>query len=111
FYALIAEEREGRLEDFVIEIDSAGRERARWSIAEALRRSPFASLASATAGDYDRLHTNEIVPLGGPPADATANRIPAFRAGAVLLSLRNPSALAVLDLERRRITWAYAGLF
>lgn len=107
FYVLLAEETGGRLHDFLVEIDSAGRELKRIAIEEAFERSPFAPLIARTTNDYDPLHTNEVVALDGRLAD----KIPGFRAGNVLLSMRNISALAVLDPEAQRIEWGNAGLF
>jgi hypothetical protein len=53
----------------------------------------------------DLLHTNSVRVLSG----SFAPKFPAFRAGQVLLSLRTPSTLAVLDLPRRKIVWAVRG--
>jgi len=106
FYALIAEEIGGTLHDFVVEIDPDGRELRRISIERAFKRSAFAPVLAGASG-YDPLHANEIVRLDG----ALAPRLPAFRARNLLLSLRNVSALAVLDPDAARIEWAYAGLF
>lgn len=77
---------------------------------EAFADSPYRTLAVRTAGErrYDKgdyLHSNscEIADAGD------AARFDFVREGQVLLSLREMSALAVLDPVSRRITWARLG--
>ncbi|HVX12533.1 MAG TPA: arylsulfotransferase family protein [Pirellulales bacterium] len=96
------------------------------SILEALEDSPYADLlegvklpleqhtppADSTVPhlDYhfmvgDPLHTNCVRVLKKEQAE----RFPLFRAGQVLLSMRNLSVLAVLDPEQGKIVWAARG--
>jgi len=53
----------------------------------------------------DVLHSNSVRVL----SDKRAAKFPLFKAGQVLLSLRTPSVLAVLDLPTRSIVWATRG--
>ncbi len=85
--------------DSVVEVDS-------FSILEAFHASEYADLLSEPwFGGSDPLHANSVELLDG--------RIPhpAFRAGNILLSLRNIDALAVLDPDRREIVWFNRGLW
>ena len=67
-------------------------------------RSSWADvLAYRERGDI--LHTNALVPLDG----ALERANPAFAAGRWLLSLRNASALAVLDPSQERVVWLAKG--
>lgn len=96
------------LEDFLSLVDPrTGEERDRISLLEALERSEFASFLDDRPDKADIFHTNTVVVLDGTAAD----RHPAFQAGNVLLSIRNLSALAVLDPEARKIVWAHRGRY
>jgi hypothetical protein len=55
----------------------------------------------------DLLHTNSVKVL----SRALAPKFPLFKAGQVLLSLRNLNTIAVLDLHTRRVAWAAQGLW
>lgn len=83
-------------------------------ILEALRDSPYAPLLHTAARARippepgrpgDPLHTNCVRVLG---ADL-APRFPLFRAGQILVSIRELDALAVLDVEARKVVWASRG--
>jgi hypothetical protein len=55
----------------------------------------------------DIFHTNSVRVL----PRALASKFPLYKAGQVLLSMRAPSAIAVLDLETRCIVWAAKGVW
>jgi hypothetical protein len=80
------------------------------SILDAFARSPYAKLVNAVKGDvrYDKgdyLHSNNV-----EIADAaTAARFGFVREGQVLLSMRELSTLAIMDVESERIVWARRG--
>jgi hypothetical protein len=97
------------LEDFVTVLDAGGRERRSVSVLEALRRSDFAGHFRYDPGQRwgDVLHTNTVQVLDGRGAE----RLPAFRAGNVLVSILKLDLLAVVDLDAERIVWAHAGRF
>lgn len=92
------------LEEFVERLDANGESRERISLFDALARSPYSSvLAYRESGDI--LHANAIVELAAEPRVAN----PAFAPGRLLVSLRNASALAVLDPKSERIEWLHTG--
>jgi len=96
------------LVDYVSWLDVDGRETRRMSILEAVRRSEFQELAArVTARRGDLLHTNSLHALDG----SLAERLPAFRAGNLLISSRPNSFIGVLDPESETMTWALAGPF
>jgi hypothetical protein len=126
------------LTDSLVVLSPEGRELQNISLAEAFLNSPYAlALASGKksqvakpVGDGtpatpaatfsapgvnpltrdrepDVLHTNSVRVLGR----ALAAKFPQFRAGQVLLSMRNIDALAVLDLPTRRVVWAARGVW
>jgi hypothetical protein len=66
---------------------------------------PRPGLPSIEPGDA--LHTNSVRVL----PTAIAPKFPLFKAGQVLLSLRTPSTLAVLDLPTRSVVWAARGIW
>jgi hypothetical protein len=77
------------------------------SILEAFAGTPYAALVARTAGERryrkgDYLHSNNVDVVTA----AVAARFPFAAEGQVLLSLREISALALLDVARRRIVWA-----
>lgn len=95
------------LEDFVTILSDDGRELDRISVVQAFWDSDYSR--ALTALDMKRIgditHTNTLELLD----DSLADRIPAFRGGNALLSFRKLDAIAVLDLEARKITWLMAG--
>lgn len=96
------------LEDFIEVLDSRGEQVQRLSLLEAFEQSDFASL---TRPSYDRggdlFHTNTVSLLDG----RIAERLPAFRAGNLLLSSFALHWLAVVDLETESIVWVRQGRF
>lgn len=96
------------LEDQVTVLDpETGRVVRKISILEAFERSEHAGLLERMPPRPDVLHTNTLEILDGRLAD----RIPAFRAGNLLLSVLELDALAVLDPEREEIVWAKTGIW
>jgi hypothetical protein len=75
------------------------------SVAEAFRDSEYSDMLTADwfMEEGDPFHCNSVEVLDGRVPD------PAFRAGNVLLSIRNMDCLAVLDPERRAIVWVSRG--
>lgn len=93
-------------EDFVTELNPDGQERRRVSVLAALKASPYADLLKRAPTDTgDLLHTNAVFPLADQQKDPTGGTGP----GRVLLSLRHLDAIAVLDLNRKRLVWAATG--
>jgi hypothetical protein len=114
--------------DFVEVISPEGKRRKSISLLEALQDSPYAVLfrmlerpgvldgavpfeASRTppslddARRRDVLHSNSIKVL----SRALAPRFPLFKAGQLLISVRNLNALVLLDPESGKVVWAARG--
>lgn len=90
-----------------------GRVLEEFSILDALYQSGWEGLLFAGRGstyamaESDPLHMNDVEAL--PPEMAAA--FPMFRAGDLLVSLRNLQSLVVLDGQTRRVKWAMTGPF
>lgn len=93
------------LEDFVSELSADGVELRRVSVLEALERSQHQDLLARAAKSGDIFHTNALQVLDG----RFAERLSAFAAGNVLVSLREIDALAVIDLDGPEVVWAATG--
>lgn len=94
------------LEDFISVLDGDGVEQKKVSVLEALEKSSAGEFAQGRwrkGGDV--FHTNTVVLLDGSLQD----RHPAFKAGNVLISIRNLHALAVVDMEKEEVVWAERG--
>ncbi len=91
------------LEEFVATLDASGVELGRVSILECLRKGGRVHESMRAFGDI--LHTNTLALLDGRHAHLSD----AFRAGNVMVSIRNTDQLAVLDLEQRSAVWALRG--
>ena len=95
------------LEDFVTVLEPDGTTVREISVLEAFERSDYRSLTEGRPPAGDIFHTNSLEILDGRLAD----RIPAFRAGNLLISLHTVNVIAVLDPEAERIVWALAGMW
>jgi hypothetical protein len=101
------DERRPILEDFVTVLGPDGVEIRRYSVLDALRHSDFSTLLEHSPGYGDILHTNTLEILDGRHRD----RSPLFKKGNVLISMPKVDAVAILDLEAKRVVWALTGLF
>ncbi|MFH1501579.1 MAG: arylsulfotransferase family protein [Candidatus Eisenbacteria bacterium] len=93
------------LVDCVSVLSPDGRLLRRVSLLEAFERSPYAPLLQRTPEAGDVFHTNTIEVLDGSLAHVS----PAFRAGNVLLCVRNIEAVVVVDMESEEVVWALTG--
>jgi hypothetical protein len=97
------------LVDSLVLLSPEGKELKTIPILEAFRDSPYALLlpSRATGSDtaWDVLHANFVEVL----SPRLAPYHPLFRAGQVLLSVRELDTLAVVDTESRRVVWAARG--
>ncbi len=79
------------------------------SIFEAIRQSPYAlllsSLGTKRESHANLLHTNFVEVL----RPELAAKFPGFRAGQVLVSIRDLDLIAVLDVDSRALVWAATG--
>jgi hypothetical protein len=93
------------LEDYVAQISPDGAVLREVSVLEAVLDSEFASMWAPRKSSGDLFHTNAIVYLDGRWAD----RLPEWKAGRVLVSVRAWHALLVIDLDAERVVWAAQG--
>lgn len=96
-----------RLDDFVLVLSPDGKPIREVSILHAIARSPFARLLITVPpnplGDF--LHTNDIELI----EEGEAAILPFAAPGQVLLSMRDISTIAILDLDSEQIVWAQRG--
>lgn len=95
----------GVLEDFITILAPNGKRRDRISLLEAFEQSPFASFLKGMPDHGDIFHTNTLEILDG----RLAARLPAFKAGNILVSVLQLNTLAVVDPGTRRVVWALRG--
>lgn len=95
------------LNDYVVRLDAEGNELERVSILHAFKNSEYYDLLKTEPfrKKWDHLHTNSVMKLEPDIAD----KFPMFKAGQVIISVRNPGVIAVLDMKTERIVWATAG--
>lgn len=98
------------IEDFAVVIDGqTGQEKRRFSIFRALKNSPYRSVFDhwQTTRHSEVTHTNAIRLI--PPAWAA--RVPRIQAGDLLISLRNPNALIIVDPVEQQVIWYGEGIW
>lgn len=111
------------IDEHLVILSSSGQEIDRIPIMKAFRESAFGfylpefvpshptvpppSVRSENSQPLDLLHVNSVHVL----ARNMANNFPLFKPGQVLISLRTPSVIAVLDIETRSIVWAVRGVW
>jgi len=97
------------LEDFITVLDADGQMIREVSILKAILDSPFRDAFEASAGrkSGDVLHTNSLFVLDGRGSE----RAPWLAAGNILISMREPSLLAVVDLDAAKVTEMWSGDF
>jgi len=114
-------ERAPILQDYVSILDSEGVERRRISLLDAFDAAGAEHdwrAALRTFWDKERtrqlaahpgdvFHTNSVELLDGRLAD----RVPAFAAGNLLVSMCHMDTIAVVDLNRERVIWSLGGIF
>jgi hypothetical protein len=91
-------------EDAISVLSPEGRELRRFSVLDAFLKSNHAPLLEHMKGPTDILHANTIRPV-------RHDRHPIFKKGQVLLSLREIHALAAVDLQQEKVTWAATGMW
>ncbi|MBU0741880.1 arylsulfotransferase family protein [bacterium] len=91
--------------DYVTLLDHDGVFQRKIPLLEAFENSPYAGLLPKPGVSGDIFHTNTLELLDGRLVD----RSPAFRAGNMLISVRELDAIAVLDPRTETIVWAAKG--
>jgi len=99
------------LEDYVVLLDAAGVEQRKFSLLEAIQDSEFDEIWRNAGAELnqkgDVFHTNTVRVLD----DRLEGRHPAFKKGHLLVSMRIPDAIAIIDPDRERATWIGKGAF
>jgi hypothetical protein len=95
------------IEDVVTTLDAQGRELESFSLLEAFERSDYAPLLQGMEPRGDLFHTNTLKILDGTLSD----RLPAFRKGNLLISMRELDTVAVVNPRDKRVEWALSGLW
>lgn len=99
------------LRDSVVVLSSSGKEVKRVDVFDAFAKSPafrqyLASIPSdERMGDHTHANTIALIP------EAFADKHGFCQAGDLMISLRNPGMLAILNLEREEIVWAARGIW
>jgi hypothetical protein len=103
------------LDDEIVRLDTDGHELDRLSLSVALLNGGHrdlmeqagAMIRTPAAPFGDVFHTNSIEVLDGRLAD----RLPAFRAGNLLVSCPELHTIMIVDMEQRAVTWTLQGAF
>lgn len=77
------------------------------SLLECFRNSEYAPVLARMRKKGDVFHTNTIELLQGGDPDGS----PVFKKGCVLLSVRELDTVAVVDLDKKKVTWALSGMW
>jgi hypothetical protein len=100
-------ETEPTLDERVVLLSPDGELRREVSILQAFRESHFSPMLRMTHRYGRILNANAVRVLDGRLSD----RIPAFRAGNVLVSLGKQNTICVIDLEEERVIWSMSDLW
>ena len=105
-FVLTSEELDGVIDNGIALLDANGKELRHVSLLNALRASPYASLADWLPQRGDVLHVNTVQWLDGAHAAAA----PAFAKGNLLISILTLNTIAAVDFEKATVPWAITGL-
>jgi hypothetical protein len=112
-----------RFAEYVVVLSAEGEELQKVSILDAFRDSSYALTLPRFTPAHPTVPENLTGPESKAPLDllhansirvlnpARGKHFPLFHSGQVLLSLRSPNALAMLDLQKRSIVWASRGVW
>ncbi|GAG27358.1 unnamed protein product, partial [marine sediment metagenome] len=95
------------LEDFITVLSPEGKEIKSISLIKCFLKSPYYYVLRSARSEGDIFHTNTIEVLDGKLED----RIPIFKKGRVLISIRNLSVIALVDLAGEKICWLLWGMW
>ncbi|MGE3713440.1 MAG: arylsulfotransferase family protein [Alphaproteobacteria bacterium] len=97
------------LADYIVTLSPDGREIRRLSILKAFKNSSYYPMLHYYNGKekWDHLHTNSVEKL----EPDMAQHFPMFKKGQLLVSVRNPSIIAVIDTEKEAVVWAAKGIW
>jgi hypothetical protein len=92
----------GTQDDQIVFLNPAGVELKRISLLEAFYQSDYAMLLAMRSGVKDVFHTNSVTWVTKEPNGSPLD-------GQLLISLRDLDTIALVDIERERISWTLAG--
>lgn len=100
------------LTDYILRLSPDGKQQDRIPLLEAFMDTPYEELlygkySPAAYNKNDMIHTNSVMLL----EEDMAKHFPMFKAGQLLISIRNFSALAVVDPQTRKVVWATKGIW
>ncbi len=94
-------------EDCITVLTPQGEEVRTISLLDCFLNSDYAYVLYYMARDGDPFHTNTIELFDGSLAD----KIPIFKKGHALISIRHLSTIAIVDLDKEKVTWMLWGMF
>lgn len=95
------------LEDFITILSPEGKEIKSVSLIKCFVNSPYFYVMSTVRTQGDIFHTNTIEVLDGKLEE----EIPILKKGRVLISIRNLSVIALIDLEQEKVCWLLWGMW
>ena len=95
------------LEDFITILSPEGKEIKSVSLIKCFIQSPYFYVMNSAGTKGDIFHTNTIEVLDGKLEE----KIPIFKKGRVLISIRNLSVIALIDLEEEKVCWLLWGMW
>jgi arylsulfotransferase ASST len=95
------------LEDFITILSPEGKEIKSVSLIKCFIQSPYFYVMNFAKTKGDIFHTNTIEVLDGK----MEKEIPIFKKGRVLISIRNLSVIALIDLEKEKVCWLLWGMW
>jgi Arylsulfotransferase (ASST) len=95
------------LEDYITILSPEGKEIKSVSLIKCFVNSPYFYVMSFAQTQGDIFHTNTLEVLDGK----MEGKIPIFKKGRVLISIRNLSLIALVDLEDEKVCWLLWGMW
>ncbi len=95
------------LEDYITILSPEGKELKSVSLIKCFVNSPYFYVMSFAQTQGDIFHTNTIEVLDGQMEE----KIPIFKKGRVLISIRNLNLIALIDLEDEKVCWLLWGMW
>lgn len=95
------------LEDFITVLNPEGKEIKSVSLIKCFINSPYFYVMSLVQTQGDIFHTNTIEVLDGK----LETKIPILKKGRILISIRNLSVIALVDLEEEKVCWLLWGMW
>lgn len=95
------------LADYITVLTSRGEEKGQISIIDCFRNSDYAPMLDTMKMEGDILHTNTLEIIDGDLAD----QFPFFKAGYILIAVRELNIIAIIDSNERKVIWALTGFW